>query len=1044
MVRVRYILLGALAALLLPAGHATAGMADYMFTVTSGSTLSPSWTDIFAGGFPGARAYFAGRTATVTLPFAFRFNNVPYTQISLSTHGLIAFGTSVSPSPLNDLGGVTGPVLAPFWDALYIPGDAYIPGCVNAPAIRVGTSGSAPNRVFVIDYKKISREECDDCQYGPMFMDFQVRLYEGTQVVEFNYENASAEWPTCVQSRWGSGTTTTSASIGMASSGTDFLSITPNGSAASASRLVATNMVNLAEEEITAGTTYRFTPCFANYTGNVAQGGTSTMASGDVLLSSMSVERGASASYQPFTITLDRGAACASRTMTYRLSGAAASDYTIVPSGLMPLVPGVPITFNVTFTPTTIGPRPATLTISDPIVGVRTYTLRATATPRITWTPDLSQGATPGLASGDTLLKDILVKRRVPRDFTPITFRNISTNPTSAPAVLTFALDSAGRVPTQYRLVTPPTVALANGQSHTPIIRFIGESVGEQHATLTINADGEIRTFPLKAFSAAPGIMITALGAPVSPDEALFRETYSCVGVDAMVIPLTVRNPGRLPVTVSSIEIYGTDSAYRQGVPTFALLRDAKGAVVRLTDYVITDQPGIMPMSANTPASVPFTLQPGESRALYATFIGQLPGRRLGRVLIRTDAENWYGTDTTLGGEPNSVIGLLTFDVVGQATGSQLAATADGMTLRPIVFPHTRVGDSALVSFSIANSGACDLRINRSRLRIVSGDVNEFTMLTSLRHATFDATTGDFILAPGMVDTIAIRFRPSRSGTRMATLLIRTNDSTIGRQGMSERGVYYLDLSGRGKAGLDARDLVLAPVVIGGSVGGVVVLENTQTTAVSVTSIGFMGGDAAQFSEDATTAWPSRPFSVLPGAKLQLGVRLTPSGDAGVRATTLVIVTASGDSINIGVRGEAGTRTMVVSPTSLFDNATVNVGLSRREQLMITNTGTLPIRIVSIELGGADSAMYRIGSLPRRDLDPGQTEYLEVTFSPTASGRTSATLVVTASNTQRYSVMLGGTALRARRDAIDGTTGAPHHGPPGWLGSGRRGRPTLR
>jgi hypothetical protein len=85
------------------------------------------------------------------------------------------------------------------------------------------------------------------------------------------------------------------------------------------------------------------------------------------------------------------------------------------------------------------------------------------------------------------------------------------------------------------------------------------------------------------------------------------------------------------------------------------------------------------------------------------------------------------------------------------------------------------------------------------------------------------------------------------------------------------------------------------------------------------------------------------------------------------------------------------------------------------------------VKLTSVALTGVDSASYRIGVLPRFDLEPGQTEYLEVTFAPTTQGQTTAQIEVTAAGGQTHVVMLGGNAFRAHRDPVDAnpTTVAP-------------------
>jgi hypothetical protein len=1026
MKRIRLYLLLALAALLLPHGNAQASLSAYTFNVSTGSEIvPPSWTNIWAG-YQRSRGSIAYQTRTLNLPFAFKFDCVDYTQITMSSFGLIAFGGYVYNDWYNNLNGTGSPVITPLWDNIYVGNGG--PGyCNYTPAIRYGVSGSPGSRIFVIDFFKVSRGYCDGCQFGPTWMDYQVRLYEGSNKIEFHYLNANTNWPSCIANRWGSSYTNTSASIGISASYGDYMSITPSGSSATMSRTSVNDYVDLQNNRITANSLYTFTPPSTVYTGNVAQGGVANMASGAILMTNISVQRGSSQTFQPFSISLPT-VTCAALNLTAAISGVNAGDFTVSPVSTT-LNPGGTQTYSITFTPQSVGVRTATLTLNDQFGVNRVYTLRATGSPRVSWTPNLAQGGTPTLTSGDTLMKDFIARRAIPKDFTPITLQNFSTNGSIPPAVITVSIDSAGGISRQYSLVTPSTVSLGPGQSHTPIIRFTGIGLGPQNATITINADGEIRSFPMKVISGAPTISVSALNVPVDPANPLFHQVFSCVGDAVTSIPVQVTNPGHFPLLLNKFDVYAVDTTERQGAPPFPMLRDAQGNLIPVKDYILTASPGVAPLGANTPLALPISVDPGTTRTIYATFVGQIPGKRFGRAFLRTNAENIFGTDTT--GPASSVLGLLTFDIVGRAIGSQLKANPSGLALKTVVFPGTRVGDTSVTTFTVSNTGACDLRINRNKLRIYAGDVNEFKMLTSLRNTTLDAVSGDYIIAPGMVDTITVRFTPSRAGTRMATLWIQTNDSTMSKPGLVERGAYYLDLTGRGLAGLDAHDLVLDPVVIGSYVNGVATLENTLNTTVPISSITFMGDDAAEFSENASNPWPARPINVLAGEKLQLGVRLTPAAGsaAGPRRTTLVLVTGSGDTVRVPIRGEAGTQTLVVSPTSLFDAVTIAVGQTKRQTVMISNTGTLPVRITGIALSGADSASYRIGMMPRRDLEAGQTEYLEVTFVPTAPGQTSAELMVTASNGQSYTVLLGGSALKARRDPNDpATTAAPNTG----------------
>lgn len=524
--------------------------------------------------------------------------------------------------------------------------------------------------------------------------------------------------------------------------------------------------------------------------------------------------------------------------------------------------------------------------------------------------------------------------------------------------------------------------------------------------------------------------MFTTNGSPVGPGSALFTLMQSCVGDVAVNLPITVWNTGLFDLHLSDLDVFSVDSIDVQGQRL--LTRDAQGRPVPTSDYIVTDQPGIAPIGANPPTIFPMTLAAGEQRTFYVTFVGGYPGRRLARLFLRTNANTFASADTANISPAPLTEGLLAIDLVGEAIGSRLARNLAGERLRTIVFPDTRAGDTTIRTYMIVNAGACELRINRRSLRIFSGDVNEYKLRSVFQGVPIDAVRDDYVIAQGDSGTLTVAFMPVRSGTRLATVFMQTNDSTLGIPGITERGSYYLDLHGRGRAGLDARGLTLRPVVIGGFTNGLAEIENTSITSVDIASITFSGGDSADFSADAIAPWPSLPARVIPGQKLQLGVRLTPAAgsSAGMRQTTMIVVTTTGDTLRIVIRGEAGTQTLVVSPTSLFDNVMIVAGASVRRSVMIANTGTLPVRLTSVVITGADSANYRMGLLPRMDLIPGQTEFLEITFAPTGVGQSSAQLEVSSTSGPTQTVLLGGESLRIRRDPIDparvagATTGA--------------------
>jgi subtilisin-like proprotein convertase family protein len=150
-------------------------VADYTFSQSSGTyTVLASPIIIHASGWDDA-------IATVTIPFTFNFNGTPYNTCSVNTNGYLTFGTTVSSTtgyiPISATKGYDG-ALSAFGRNLIS----------NSTTIVYGTEGSAPNRVFVIQWNNARRNDG-----GPLadVLNFQIRLYETSNISEVRYGTCS-------------------------------------------------------------------------------------------------------------------------------------------------------------------------------------------------------------------------------------------------------------------------------------------------------------------------------------------------------------------------------------------------------------------------------------------------------------------------------------------------------------------------------------------------------------------------------------------------------------------------------------------------------------------------------------------------------------------------------------------------------------------------------------------------------------------------------------------------------------------------------------
>ena len=230
---------------------------NYTFTASSG-TYTPlaggTRVTLVSAGVTDASVTDEGFANNVPIGFTLNYNGVNYTAVHINTNGFLALGTPfVTPGNgyyLNNLAaGPTiqpsaRPIIAPLWDDLDID-------TTGGNNITYSTSGTAPNRVFTVQYSNVRW----DYSSAPPVLSFQVMLYETTNVVLFIYRQEAGP---VVNTSGG-------ASIGITAAGTgsgNFISLSNAGTTPTASTTVSTN--NITTKPAT-GQVYTFTPasCFA-------------------------------------------------------------------------------------------------------------------------------------------------------------------------------------------------------------------------------------------------------------------------------------------------------------------------------------------------------------------------------------------------------------------------------------------------------------------------------------------------------------------------------------------------------------------------------------------------------------------------------------------------------------------------------------------------------------------------------------------------------------------------------------------------------------
>lgn len=152
---------------------------DDKMVVTSNFALSE---DDVAGALSNN---FSGddASATATMPFSITLGGTTYNTIYISSNGFIEFtagtgGTDWSNDALPSANH-SNPLVAGYWDDLV------------ATSIRHGVQGTAPNRVYIINYDAYRYNNTGD------IVDFQIQIHEGSGVINVKYFDVSPN--TCGQ-----------------------------------------------------------------------------------------------------------------------------------------------------------------------------------------------------------------------------------------------------------------------------------------------------------------------------------------------------------------------------------------------------------------------------------------------------------------------------------------------------------------------------------------------------------------------------------------------------------------------------------------------------------------------------------------------------------------------------------------------------------------------------------------------------------------------------------------------------------------------------
>jgi hypothetical protein len=266
-------------------------------------------------------------------------------------------------------------------------------------------------------------------------------------------------------------------------------------------------------------------------------------------------------------------------------------------------------------------------------------------------------------------------------------------------------------------------------------------------------------------------------------------------------------------------------------------------------------------------------------------------------------------------------------------------------------------------------------------------------------------------LGAGQSEVLNVTFKPTASAAASGVLSISSDSENS--------STATVHVTGTGVAGpapqltLTATSLSFGNVTVNSTATEAITLNSTGTGPVTVNGAGISGTGYA-------VSGSTFPVSLNPGTSLTLQVTFDPKNAAASAGTLTISSSANPATIPVSLSGTgvaAPVPQLTLSATSLsFGNVTVNSTATMA--ITLNSTGTAPVTLSGVSVGGSGFSTAAI-ALPLK-LNPGQTLNLQITFTPTASGAATGSLVITSdsSSNATATVSLAGTGASASNPVL--------------------------
>ncbi|MDZ7265347.1 MAG: choice-of-anchor D domain-containing protein, partial [candidate division KSB1 bacterium] len=259
-------------------------------------------------------------------------------------------------------------------------------------------------------------------------------------------------------------------------------------------------------------------------------------------------------------------------------------------------------------------------------------------------------------------------------------------------------------------------------------------------------------------------------------------------------------------------------------------------------------------------------------------------------------------------------------------------------------FGAVSIGGYSEKTFVVKNEGNASLNVTSTT--ITGANASEFSIISG---------GGSFTLSPSATRNLVVRFTPTTTGSKTASLSISSNDPD------PSENPLLVSLSGSATVpdiSVDPSSWNYGSVTVGGYQEKTFVVKNDGNANLNVTATTITGANASEFSIQSGGG----SFSLAPLATRNLVVRFTPAS-AGSKTATLSISSNDPDEnpFNVSLSGTGTVPDISVTPAS-WDYGAINVGSVADKIFQVKNDGSANLLVTATTLTGTNAAEFSIQS----------------------------------------------------------------------------------